>query len=145
MNIPVDIFLCHPDGILPEYKTPGSCAFDLSTIENATIAPGEIVRLRTGLVICTPQNHVLVVAARSSLPKKFGLTVVQGIGIVDEDYCGPNDEILLQLINFTNTPVTVTKGDRLAQGMIMPIIKASFNVVEMLEKPDRGGFGSTGH
>lgn len=144
MNIPVDIFCNHPDAILPEYKTPGSCAFDLSTIEDATIAPGEIVRLRTGLVICTPTDHVLIIAARSSLPKKFGLTVVQGIGIIDEDYCGPNDEILLQLINFTNAPVTVKKGDRLAQGMIMPVTKASFTVVESLQKPNRGGFGSTG-
>lgn len=145
MNTPVDIFCNHPDAILPEYKTPGSCAFDLSIIEDAVIAPGEIVRLRTGLVICTPPDHVLIVAARSSLPKKFGLTVAQGIGIVDEDYCGPNDEILLQLINFTSHSVTVTKGDRLAQGMILPIIKASFSVVENLETPDRGGFGSTGH
>lgn len=144
MNIPVDIFRNHPDAILPEYKTPGSCAFDVSTIEDATIQPNEIVRLRTGLVVCTPKDHVLIVAARSSLPKKFGLTVVQGIGIIDEDYCGPNDELLLQLINFTDAPVTVTKGDRLAQGMIMPVIKASFRVVEQLDTPDRGGFGSTG-
>ncbi len=144
MNISVDIFRNHPDAILPEYKTPGSCAFDLSTIEDATIAPDGIVRLRTGLVICTPKDHVLIVAARSSLPKKFGLTVVQGIGIVDEDYCGPNDEILLQLINFTNQSVTVKKGDRLAQGLIMPVIKATFNIVQNLENANRGGFGSTG-
>ncbi len=144
MNLLVDIFCNHPDAIMPEYKTPGSCAFDLSTIEDATIAPGEIVRLRTGLVICTPKDHVLVIASRSSTPKKFGLTVVQGIGIVDEDYCGPNDEILLQLINFTNHSVSVTKGDRLAQGMIVPVAKAKFTVVETLATTNRGGFGSTG-
>ncbi len=144
MHIPVNIFCNHPDAILPEYKTTGSCAFDLSIIEEATITPGEIVRLRTGLVICTPKDHVLIVAARSSTTKKFGLTIVQGIGIIDEDYCGPNDEILLQLMNFTNHPVTVQKGERLAQGMILPVTKAIFQKVHHLENPDRGGFGSTG-
>lgn len=145
MHIPVNIFCNHPDAVLPEYKTKGSCAFDLSTIEDATIAPREIVRLRTGLVICTPKDHVLIVASRSSIPKKFGLTVAQGIGIVDEDYCGPNDEVLLQLINFTDRPVSVTKGDRLAQGMILPVARAEFTVVKSLSTPNRGGFGSTGH
>ncbi len=144
MNLPVNIFCNHPDAILPEYKTPGSCAFDLATIEDAIIQPGEIVRLRTGLVICVPDGHTLLIAARSSLPKKFGLCVPQGFGIVDTDYCGPEDEILLQLLNFTTEPKEVKKGDRLAQGMIVPIAKAEFAIVKNLDSSNRGGFGSTG-
>jgi len=144
MNLPVDIFRTHPDAVLPEYKTPGSCAFDLSPIEDATISPGEIVRLRTGLVICTPPGHTLLIAARSSLPKKYGLCIPQGVGIVDQDYCGPNDEILLQLLNFTNEPVSVKAGERLAQGIFVPILKCEFVVAEELKTENRGGFGSTG-
>jgi len=144
MNIPVDIFRNHPDAILPEYKTPGSCAFDLSTIEDATIAPGEIVRLRTGLVVCVPEGYTLLIAARSSLPKKVGLCVPQGFGIVDQDFCGPDDELLLQLLNFTNQPTFVKAGDRLAQGMFVPIMKCAFNEIQNVSNKNRGGFGSTG-
>lgn len=144
MNIPVDIFCNHPDAVLPEYKTLGACAFDLVTIESAVIQPGEIVRLRTGLVMCVPKGYTLLIAARSSLPKKYGLCIPQGFGIVDQDYCGPDDELLLQLLNFTNTPKEVKKGDRLAQGMFVPILIAEFKVVERLETENRGGFGSTG-
>ena len=144
MSLPVDIFRTHPDAVIPEYKTVGACAFDLSTIEDATIAPGEIVRLRTGIVICVPAGFVLLVAARSSLPKKHGLCVPQGVGIVDNDYCGPTDELLIQLLNFSDKPVEVKKGDRLAQGMIVPFGRASFVEVDGLASPSRGGYGSTG-
>ncbi len=144
MNIPVDILKVHPDAQIPEYKTAGACAFDLSPIEDATIGPGEIVRLRTGLVICVPEEYVLLVAARSSLPKKHGLCVPQGVGIVDNDYCGPTDELLIQLLNFTDAPVEVKKGERLAQGMLVPFVRAEFRSVETIANPSRGGYGSTG-
>lgn len=144
MSIPVEILKIHPDAVIPEYKTAGACAFDLSTIEDAVIQPGEIVRLKTGLVICVPKDFVLIIAARSSLPGKFGLCVPQGIGIVDNDFCGSSDEILLQLMNFTNHPVEVKKGDRLAQGIFLNFAKAEFQEVVKLTNPNRGGFGSTG-
>ena len=144
MSIPVEILKIHPDAIMPSYETAGSCAFDLSPIEDAIIEPNQIVRLQTGLVICVPIDHVLIIAARSSTPKKIGLAIPQGIGIIDNDYCGPKDEILLQLINFTDEPVEVKKGQRLAQGMIVPFAKANFEEVKMLTNPNRGGFGSTG-
>lgn len=144
MHLPVEIMKTHPDAQIPEYKTAGACAFDLSPIEDVTIGPGEIVRLRTGLVVCVPEGYVLLVAARSSLPKKHGLCVPQGVGIVDNDYCGPTDELLLQLLNFTNAPVEVKKGERLAQGMFVPFARAGFTAVETLANPSRGGYGSTG-
>ncbi len=144
MMIPVDICKIHPDAIIPEYKTYGSCAFDFASIEDATVAPGEIVRLRTGLVIKVPEGNTLLVVCRSSTPKKYGLCVPQGIGVIDQDYCGPSDEIHLQLLNFTKMPVIVHKGDRLAQGLLVPIVLATWNKIETVTNPDRGGFGSTG-
>ncbi len=144
MNIPVDIFRKHPDALLPEYKSPGACAFDLAPIEDAIITPGEIVRLKTGLVISVPVGYTLLLAARSSLPKKMGLCIPQGFAIIDQDFCGPDDELLLQLLNFTDNPVSVKAGDRLVQGMFVPIMKCAFHEVEQLANPSRGGFGSTG-
>ena len=144
MHLPVDIFRKHPDALLPEYKSAGACAFDLAPIEDAVIEPGQIVRLKTGLVICVPEGYTLLIAARSSLPKKFGLCIPQGFGIVDQDFCGPDDELLLQLLNFSKESVTIKAGDRLAQGMFVPIMKCDFTEVKDLTAPSRGGFGSTG-
>jgi dUTP pyrophosphatase len=141
---PVDIFKNHPDAILPVYASPGACAFDLSPIEDATIAPGEIVRMRTGLIIRAPEGYTLLIAARSSLPRKYGLCVPQGFGIVDNDFCGPEDELLIQLLNFTKEPTSVKKGDRIVQGMFVPFVRGEFRVIDQLDKPSRGGFGSTG-
>jgi dUTP pyrophosphatase len=144
MGIPVQILRRHPDAVIPEYKTVGACAFDVSSIEDATIQPGEIVRLRTGLVICVPEGYVLLAAARSSLPKKHGLCVPQGMGIIDNDFCGPEDELLLQLLNFTDKPASVKAGERLVQCMLVPFVKAEFREVAELSAPSRGGYGSTG-
>jgi dUTP pyrophosphatase len=142
--IPVKILKVHPDAEIPEYKTPGACAFDLALVEDAVIAPGEVARLRTGLVFCVPPGHALLVASRSSMPKKTGLIIPHGFGLIDEDYCGPEDELLLQVQNPTDAPVSVKKGDRLMQGLIVPIARAAFETVASLETPSRGGFGTTG-
>lgn len=144
MKIPVEIFKTHPDAQIPQYESTGACAFDLSPIEDATIKPNEIVRLKTGLIICVPENYTLILAARSSTPKKYGINIPQGFGIVDTDYCGPSDEILLQLRNFSDQTIQIKKGQRIAQGMLVPVIKAQFKVIKNISKPDRGGFGSTG-
>lgn len=144
MPLPVDILKRHPDALLPVYASPGACAFDLALMEDATIQPGEIVRLRTGLIIRVPQGYTLLIAARSSLPRKYGLCVPQGFGIVDNDFCGPDDELLLQLLNFTDKPTSVKKGDRLVQGMFVPFVKGEFREVNEMNHKTRGGFGSTG-
>lgn len=143
MHTPVRILRIHPQAHIPEYKTPGACGFDIACIEDATIAPGAVARLRTGLVICVPEGHMLMLAGRSSLPKK-GLSVPHGFGTIDQDYCGPTDELLVQVLNFTQEPVEVKAGDRLAQGIFVPIARVSFTEAETLEGSNRGGFGSTG-
>jgi dUTP pyrophosphatase len=144
MEIPVKILKTHPDAVIPEYKTPGACGFDFTIIENRTVEPGEIVRLRTGLIFCVPIGHVLLIAARSSLAKKFGLIVPQGTAIIDQDFCGPEDELLMQVQNTRATPVEVKKGDRLLQGLVVPFSRVAFDAVSGLSGPSRGGFGTTG-
>ena len=133
-----------PSVELPRYQTEESAAFDLATSEDAVIQPGEIKLLHTGLIVEAPQGHFLLVAARSSLPKKKGLNVAQGIGIVDRDYSGPEDEIRLQVHNFTDQPVEVKKGERLTQGMFLPVDKVEWDEVNEMRAKSRGGFGSTG-
>ena len=129
---------------LPVYQTAGSVAFDIAPSEDAVIPPHEIIRVPTGLTICTPPGHMLLIAARSSTPMRKGLMIANGIGIVDQDYCGPGDEIKLQLLNFTDKPVEIKKGDRLAQGLFLTIDRVEWEEVKTLPHQSRGGFGSTG-
>lgn len=129
---------------LPRYHTAESAAFDLAAAEDKTIAPGEVAAVRTGLVIEAPEGHFLLVAARSSMPKKKGLALANGIGIVDRDFCGPTDEILIQVRNFTPHPVEVKRGERLAQGLFLPVDQVEWEEVEVIRGTDRGGWGSTG-
>jgi len=128
---------------LPQYQTPGAVAFDLTANDTVTIEPWAIALVPTGLVIATPPGHMLMLAARSSLPLKKGLMVANGVGIIDQDYCGPNDELKIQLLNITKSPLTVEKGERIAQGMFVKIERAEWE--EGLTTNDsRGGFGGTG-
>jgi dUTPase len=82
--------------------------------------------------------------ARSSLPRKKGLICPHGLGVIDEDYHGPNDEILVQVENITDQPVTVEKGERIAQGLFVKVEKADWQEVDDHGAESRGGFGSTG-
>lgn len=140
----IRIFRKNPDVALPAYQTSGSVAFDLSPSEDAIIPPGEIRLIPTGLVICTPPGHMFVIAARSSTPLKKGLMIANGIGIIDQDYCGPDDEIRLQVRNFTDKPVEIKKGDRIAQGLFLKLDQIEWQEVPSLDAKSRGGFGSTG-
>ncbi|TAK03953.1 dUTP diphosphatase [Patescibacteria group bacterium] len=144
MHIPVKILKVHPDAIIPEYKTSGACAFDLSPVEDAAFAPGETKLVGTGLVFCFPPGHVLVVAPRSSLFRKKGLVQPHSIGIVDQDYCGPDDEVKMLLKNDSDVPVTIARGERVCQGLFFPVVHAAFEEVSSMDAPTRGGYGSTG-
>src|SRR5689334_19656420 len=93
---------------LPIYQTGGAAGFDLAAAVSMTVAPGEVALVPTGLVIAAPRGHFLGVFARSSTPLKRGLMVANGVGIVDEDYSGPTDEIKVQVLNFTSAPVAIT-------------------------------------
>jgi dUTP pyrophosphatase len=131
---------------MPEYQTPGACAFDVSASEAVTVAPRSLGFIPTGLVVCVPEGHTLLLASRSSTPKKKGLLIPHGIGIVDQDYCGPEDEMKVQVWNFTDAPVTIERGERIAQAMLVPIVRCALTEAEPSADPkkNRGGFGSTG-
>lgn len=109
-----------------------------------TVEPGEVALVPTGLVIEVPAGHLLGVFARSSTPLKRGLMVANGVGVVDADYCGPADEIKIEVLNFTTKAVAVKRGDRLAQGVIMPFVRAEWREQREMTRPTRGGFGATG-
>ncbi len=128
---------------LPVYETPGAVGFDLLARVETTVAPGALARIPANVIVETPPGYLLLVAARSSTPAKKGLSIPHGIGIIDQDYCGPEDEILLQVYNFTAAPVTVARGERIAQGVFVRVDRAEWAETAAAGRPTRGGFGST--
>jgi dUTP pyrophosphatase len=143
MWLPVKIKRTSKDVPFPEYKTLGAIAFDIATIEDKELLPGELVFLRTGLIVCIPEGYGLIIAARSSTAKK-NIVLANGVGIIDQDYCGPEDELHLNVRNVGREPYRVKAGERLAQGLFVPIVRATFEEVEEIRGSNRGGYGTTG-
>ncbi len=141
MDVP--ILRLHDSALQPHYATAGSNGFDLCTAEAAEIAPGGIALVGTGLVFATPPGWCLLVCLRSSTPRKFGVIQPHAVGIIDEDYQGPADELRLQLLNFTAKPTSIPAGSRIAQGVFVRADRAQWSVHDPGEG-SRGGFGSTG-
>jgi len=133
-----------PTASLPGYKTPGAACFDLATIETKKLAPQEIYRFRTGLVYCIPKGHFMLVASRSSNAIKKGISMANGIGVIDSDYCGETDELYLTIQNITDHSVAIEAGDRIAQALILPAPQVEILEIMSTGQKDRGGFGSTG-
>jgi dUTP diphosphatase len=104
-----------------------------------------VALVRTGLIIEVPTGHFLGIFARSSTPLKRGLLVANGVGVVDPDYSGPEDEIMIQVLNFTGAEVQVKRGDRLAQGIVLRTPRVSWEEVGDIRPVTRGGFGVTGN
>ena len=140
----VRIVRLDPTVALPRYETAGAAGFDLASSADVTIEPGRVALIPTGLIIEVPAGHFLGIFARSSTPLKRGLIVANGVGVVDSDYCGPADEIKVQVLNVTSQAVTVRRGDRLAQGVLIPYVRAEWREQTSSDRPTRGGFGATG-
>ena len=134
----------NPGVSLPEPATGKAAGFDLAASTDMEIPPRSIRLVGTGLVIGVPEGHFLGIFARSSTPLKRGLMIANGVGVIDADYCGPADEIKIQVLNITDAPVKVTRGDRLAQGIVLPCPRVEWDEVQDIAQPSRGGFGSTG-
>lgn len=128
---------------LPVYETDGSVGFDIIAREKAEIPPKEIKLVPGNIIVEVPKGYMLMVASRSSTPKKKGLTPPHGLGIIDHDYCGNEDEIKIQVYNFTEETVIVDRGEKIAQGVFIRIDKLDWEEVDEMEKDSRGGFGST--
>ena len=129
---------------LPRYATSGAAGFDLAASDDVTISPGCTALVPTGLVIEVPAGMFLGVFARSSTPLRRGLMIANGVGVIDSDYCGATDEVKIAVLNFTAEPVTVKTGDRIAQGILLPITRVEWDESAAPERNARGGFGSTG-
>ena len=129
---------------LPEPATARAAGFDLAAAADLEIPPHSVRLVGTGLVIAVPDGYFLGIFARSSTPLKRGLMVANGVGVIDADYCGPAEEIKIQLLNFTDAPVKISAGDRLAQGILLPSPVIEWEEVMEMQVPTRGGFGSTG-
>ena len=141
----VPIRRLRPSVPLPRYESAGAAGFDLAAAEDVTVGAGAIALIPTGLVIQVPAGHFLGIFARSSTPLKRGLVVANGVGVVDSDYCGAADEIKIQVLNFTQSAVQVNAGDRIAQGLIIPVLRAEWLDADVdLRTGSRGGFGATG-
>lgn len=128
---------------LPVYETNGSVGFDIIARETLEIPSKEIKLVPGNIIVEVPNGYMLMVASRSSTPKKKGLTPPHGLGIIDHDYCGNEDEIKIQVYNFTDKSVIVERGEKIAQGVFIKIDKLDWEEVDEMTKDSRGGFGST--
>ena len=131
---------------LPSRGTSGSAGLDLRACldEPVIISPRQLVSIPTGIAVALPgPEYVALVFARSGLGIKHGISLSNGVGVIDSDYRG---EIRVGLTNLSHTPYTIQPGDRIAQLVVTPVMTPELEVVEELEDTGRGagGFGSTG-
>lgn len=132
---------------IPKYQTAGAAGFDLHADESLVINSGQTMLVKTGLAFEIPQGYELQVRPRSGLSLKTSLRVSNSPGTVDSDYRG---EVCVIMTNTSTScsggAVAIEKGDRVAQGVICPIIRAEFESTDTLGDTDRGqgAFGSTG-
>lgn len=130
---------------LPYYATEGAAAVDLHACidEAVTLPPGGRALLPTGLAAAIPAGHVGLLAVRSSMGIRHGVTLSNGVGVIDSDYRG---QVHVGLHNLSGEPYTVQPGDRVAQLLVVPVAAPEIEVVDALPETVRGagGFGSTG-
>ena len=132
---------------LPSYQSADAAGLDLmaAVLKNApmAVAPGECALVPTGLVVALPRGFEAQIRPRSGLAARHGITVLNAPGTIDADYRG---EVLVLLINLGAEPFTVTRGMRIAQLIVAPVVRASIEEVAELDPTARGlgGFGSTG-
>ncbi|MAG16038.1 dUTPase [Candidatus Woesearchaeota archaeon] len=128
---------------LPIYQTKGSVGFDISAREDTIVPPKSVGIIPGNIIVETPPGYMLLLALRSSTPRKKGLHKPHGIGVIDNDYRGEKDEIGIQVFNSTDSEVKVEKGERIGQGIFVKVDKFEWDEVEQMGE-SRGGFGSTG-
>ncbi len=136
--------LPHGDGLpVPCYATPGAAGLDVVAAEELTIAPGGRHAVATGFAIAIPHGFEVQVRPRSGLALKHGITCLNTPGTIDEDYRG---EAKVILANLGSEPFEVRRGERIAQLVPAPVLKAGFREVDEPSETSRGagGFGSTG-
>ena len=136
--------LPHGEGLsLPQYATEAAAGLDITAAEDLVLAPGQRHAIATGFAIEIPHGYEIQVRPRSGLAIKHGITCLNTPGTIDSDYRG---EVKVILINLGTEPFPVRRGDRIAQLVPAPVLRAHFTEVKVLEESARGtgGFGSTG-
>ncbi len=130
---------------LPRYMTEQSAGMDIcAAIDTAlVIMPGRIQLVPTGFAMALPDGYEAQIRPRSGLAVKHGIGIINSPGTIDADYRG---EVKVALINLGSEPVTLKRGDRIAQMVIQQVYRVRVNVVDRLDETDRssGGFGHTG-
>ncbi|KND51154.1 MAG: dUTP pyrophosphatase [Parcubacteria bacterium C7867-001] len=139
----VDIRRIDTELSLPEYKTEGAVAMDCAARVDTVIPARGIAYVPLNIGVKPPKGYTVIMAARSSLHKK-GLLLPNAIGIFDEDFSGDDDEYHAVVYNFTDAEVTVARGDRITQIIVLPFDRVTWNEVATHGVATRGGFGSTG-
>jgi dUTP pyrophosphatase len=136
--------LPHGEGLpLPAYATDGAAGMDVVAAEALTLAPGDRAAVATGFAIAIPAGHEVQVRPRSGLALKHGVTCLNTPGTIDSDYRG---EVKVILANLGREPFEIARGDRIAQLVPAPVLRATLDEVVTLDDTLRGagGFGSTG-
>ena len=128
---------------LPSYASGGAAGLDVVAAEDLTLAPGERRAVATGFAIAIPEGYEVQVRPRSGLALKHGVTCLNTPGTIDSDYRG---EVKVILANLGAESFEVRRGERIAQLVPAPVLRAAFREVDELDSTDRGsgGFGSTG-
>ncbi|HEU4960218.1 MAG TPA: dUTP diphosphatase [Sphingomonas sp.] len=136
--------LPHGDGLpLPAYASEGAAGMDVVAAEEVTLAPGGRHAVATGVSIAIPEGFEVQVRPRSGLALKHGVTCLNTPGTIDSDYRG---EVKVILANLGQEPVPIRRGDRIAQLVPAPVLRAELVETDALDETVRGagGFGSTG-
>jgi dUTP pyrophosphatase len=146
MKLDVKILDARMRDYLPAYATPGSAGLDLRACIDApmVIAPGETTLVPTGLAIhLADPGYAAMILPRSGLGHKHGVVLGNLVGLIDSDYQG---QLMISTWNRGDTAFTLNPFERLAQMVIVPVVQATFNIVDEFETSERGagGFGSTG-
>jgi dUTP pyrophosphatase len=144
VEVDVPVLLSSPEATAPRYALPGDAGADLAVAEDVELAPLQRALVGTGVAVAIPEGYAGFVHPRSGLAHRLGLSLVNAPGTIDAGYRG---EIKVNLINLDpTTPLTLRRGDRVAQLVVQPVVRARFVPVDELPGSDRGegGHGSTG-
>jgi len=142
-GVDIKIEKLHKEAEIPTYSYHDDACCDVSVVEDYTIKPGKRIMARTGIAIEIPTGYEVQIRSRSGLAWKQGLMILNAPGTIDSQY---RNEVKLLLINLGEKPITICKGDRVAQACVKPVYKINFIEVDNLNKSNRNlkGFGSTG-
>jgi dUTP pyrophosphatase len=142
----IEVETIHPDAVFPKYAYPSDSGFDLHSTQELTIGPFGRILVPTGLKVSFPKGYEIQVRPKSGLAIKQGLTVLNTPGTVDQGYTG---EIQVIVFNTTKENVKIKKGQKIAQGVLCPVVSGKWirmKQTEKIKEKDRNdnGFGSTG-